>query len=171
MIKSIYYNAYIIKTIYIKNIYLYSRINTDRDVVILLRKHHVDNNQYIIPGITVDVSDYPDMQELICCSDLLITDYSSTMWDFALLGRPCYLFVPDREEYEKDLGFYTPIEEWPGIICNNADELLAKISNLDFDYSRQIAEQYLQKSESYETGHAAEAIANVILKHIESRTA
>lgn len=140
---------------------------TGRDVVILLRKHHADHNQYSIPGITMDVSDYPDMQELICCSDLLITDYSSTMWEFALLGRPCYLFVPDRKEYEKDRGFYTPIEEWPGIICNNADEFLAKISNLDFDYSRKIAEQYLQKSESYETGHAAESIANVIVKHIE----
>lgn len=142
---------------------------TGRDVVILLRKHHCDKNPYNIPGAMVDVGDYPDMQELICCSDLLITDYSSTMWDFALLGRPCYLFVPDREEYERDRGFFTPIEEWPGIVCNNAEELLEKISELDFEYSRRIAEQYLEKAISYENGHAAEKLANLIVKHIEGK--
>lgn len=122
-----------------------------------------------ISGITVNVSDYPDMQELICCSDLLITDYSSTMWDFALLGRPCYLFVPDRKEYEKERGFYTPMEEWPGIVCNNAEELLGKIRELDFEYSRKIAEQYLKKAGSYEKGHAAEMLAHIIVKHIEEK--
>ena len=136
-----------------------------RNVTILLRSHHCDQNRYNIPGVTVDVSDYPDIQELICCSDILITDYSSTMWDFALLGRPCYLFVPDLEEYKQDRGFYTPIEEWPGIICHNGDELLKEIKGMNFERSRKIAEQYLKKAVSYEQGNAAEKIANVIIQH------
>lgn len=142
------------------------REKTGRDIAILLRKHHGDNNQYNIPGVTVDVSAYSDIQELICCTDLLITDYSSTMWDYALLGRPCFLFVPDWKEYEIDRGFYTPIEEWPGIICQNGEELLAEIDKLDYDRSRSIAEQYLKKTVSYENGHAAEALADRILEHV-----
>lgn len=140
---------------------------TGRNVVSLLRNHHFDQNRYDIPGVTVDVSDYPDMQELICCSDILITDYSSTMWDYALLGRPCYLFVPDRKEYERDRGFYTPIEEWPGIICRNGDELLKEIKEMNVERSRKIAEQYLEKAGSYEHGNAAEMIANEIIQHMK----
>lgn len=143
------------------------REKTGQNVVILLRSHYDDQNRYDIPGTTVDVSDYPDMQELICCSDILITDYSSTMWDYALLGRPCYLFVPDRKEYERDRGFYTPIEEWPGIICRNGDELLKEIKEMNVERSRKIAEQYLEKAGSYEHGNAAETIANVIIQHMK----
>ena len=62
--------------------------------------------------------------ELLAAADILITDYSSSIWDFALLGRPCFLYVPDLAEYETvDRGFFTPIEEWPGIVCRDDAEL------------------------------------------------
>ena len=141
------------------------RNKTGKDVVILVRKHRRDINQYDIPGVTVDVGNYPDPQELLCCADILITDYSSTMWDFALLGRPCFLFVPDLEEYDRSRGFFTPIEEWPGILCRNEAELLRGLNMLDFERSRRIAEKYLANAGSYENGHAAETLANYISRH------
>lgn len=138
---------------------------TGKDVVILVRKHRRDINHYDIPGVTFDVGGYPDPQELLCSADILITDYSSTMWDFALLGRPCFLFVPDLAEYDKDRGFFTPIEEWPGILCHNRDELLREMKELDPERSRNIAEQYLEKAGSYEKGTAARAIAGYIYRN------
>lgn len=137
---------------------------TDRDVVILLRKHRWDKNTYDIHGIAIDASDYPDTQELLCCSDILITDYSSIIWDYALLGRPCFLFVPDKVEYEKDQGVFTPMDKWPGILCHNGEELLREMKELDPERSRRIAEQYLEEAGSYENGHAAETLANYIYR-------
>ena len=142
------------------------REKTGRDVIILLRKHRMDKNQYEIPGVTVDFSDYPDAQELLCCANALITDYSSIIWDFALLGRPCFLFVPDREIYEKNRGYFTPIEEWPGILCHDEEELLHEINEMDDKRSLKIAEQYLEKAGSYEKGNAAKVLAQRIFQHM-----
>ena len=52
-----------------------------------------------------DVSDYADMQELLCASDILLTDYSSSMWDFSFTGRPCFIFAEDIESYKKERNF------------------------------------------------------------------
>lgn len=145
------------------------RQKTGRDVAILVRKHRRDKNHYDIPGVTVDVSNYPDPQELLCCADILITDYSSTMWDFALLGRPCFLFIPDLDEYDRNRGFFTPVEEWPGILCHNEAELLRELNMLDFERSRRIAEKYLANAYSYENGHAAETLANYIFRHTNNQ--
>ena len=80
----------------------------------------------------VNVSDYPDMQELLCVADSLITDYSSCIWDYSLLARPCYLYVPDLDEYvNKEQGLFTPIESWYGVICRNNDELCAQMAKAD----------------------------------------
>ena len=60
-----------------------------------------------------DFSDYDDMQELLLAADVLINDYSSSMWDFALTGKPCFLFCEDIADYRSREDFYTPISEWP----------------------------------------------------------
>lgn len=135
-----------------------------RDVVILVRKHHHDSSDYCFESNVHDVSNYPDMQELLCGSDILITDYSSSMWDFALLGRPCFFYVPDLEQYEKeDRGFFTPIEKWPGIICRNNKELITEIENVDHERSKEIAKKHLEYMGSYERGEACRIITNRII--------
>ena len=42
---------------------------------------------------TIEVSDYSDMQELLCAADILITDYSSSIWDFSYTKKPCFLYT------------------------------------------------------------------------------
>ena len=113
---------------------------------------------------TVDVTDYPDMQELLCAADMLITDYSSCMWDFALLERPCLLYVPDLQQYVDARGFFTPIEDWPGLVCETADALYEAARTLDEAHCAQKAREHLQKLGSYESGHAAEQAAERILQ-------
>ena len=54
-----------------------------------------------LEGFAIDVSDHPDINELMLVSDVLVTDYSSAIYEFALLGRPMAFFAPDYEAYER----------------------------------------------------------------------
>ena len=78
--------------------------------VLLVRLHpFIRSRTEIGPGLAgfaVDVSDYPDINELMLVSDILVTDYSSAIFEYALLGRPMVFFAPDYEAYERERGFY-----------------------------------------------------------------
>jgi CDP-glycerol glycerophosphotransferase len=114
----------------------------------------------------IDVTDYPDMQELLCATDILITDYSSTMWDFSLTMKPGFLFVPDLEDYEKERSFYTPIESWPYPFARTNDELIKIIENYDVKQAKQKIENHLTELGSFEYGTASSVIANIIEKNV-----
>ncbi len=135
--------------------------------IILKRAHPGGEMADSAEGDVLDVTGYPDMQELLCAADMLITDYSSSIWDFALLGRPCLLYMPDLEEYVAQRGLCTPPEEWPGIVCRNDEELLAAIDTLNPCACSEKAAQHLKALGSYETGTATGQVCQRILKHIE----
>ena len=97
---------------------------------------------------------YPDIQELLYVSDILITDYSSTMFDFMYSYKPVIMYVPDRETYNR--GFYFDINKLPFIISNNNSELLEALQKYDEkDYHNRLS-LFLKEIGSYETGHATE---------------
>ena len=135
-----------------------------REVVFLIRAHRYHDGAYKTDINSTDVTDYPDMQELLCAADMLITDYSSSMWDFALLERPCLLYVPDLDQYEGDRGFFTPVSDWPGIICRTSDELYRTASTFDEAVCARKAEEHLEKLGSYETGDASRQVCERILQ-------
>lgn len=142
----------------------------DSPAVILKRAHPGDvmaGEQQL--GV-LDVTDWPDVQELLCAADMLITDYSSCMWDFALLGRPCLLYIPDLEDYRMGQGICTPPEEWPGLICRDDRELLETIRLLDVTACTRKAEEHLRAFGSYETGTATQQVCERILQHIGLET-
>jgi CDP-ribitol ribitolphosphotransferase len=86
---------------------------------------------------TVDVSDHPDMNELLLVADVLITDYSSAIFEFALLGRPIVFFAPDRAAYERERGFYFDFSaEAPGPIFETTEPLAAYLRAGQFDTER-----------------------------------
>ncbi|SNT14257.1 CDP-glycerol glycerophosphotransferase [Micrococcales bacterium KH10] len=96
-----------------------------RDVVIAFRAHYLmtahlgeEMREYVI-----DVSHIPDVNDLLLSSDALITDYSSVFFDFALLGRPMYFYVPDLDHYAGSArGLYLDSAELPGpVVRTNAD--------------------------------------------------
>ena len=131
-------------------------------VSLLSRSHHHDSGRYASDARVTDVTDYPDMQELLCAADVLITDYSSSIWDYALLGRPCLLYVPDLKDYDRERGFFTPPEEWPGVLCPDEAALLDAIEGLDPEDSRLRAGAYLKASGSYESGTACREVLKII---------
>ena len=83
----------------------------------------------------IDCSDYPSEQELMMISDILITDYSSIMIEFAVLDKPIMFFVYDLDNYLKtERGFYYDFEKTvPGKLVYSSDELITAIKNNDFD--------------------------------------
>ncbi|MCZ2827721.1 CDP-glycerol glycerophosphotransferase family protein [Modestobacter sp. VKM Ac-2986] len=79
------------------------------DAVLLLRLHHYMGHQQrpASSGRVRDVSGHPDIAELYLAADVLVTDYSSSMFDFAVTGKPIVLFTYDLEHYEGRLRGFT----------------------------------------------------------------
>lgn len=111
----------------------------------------------------IAMSRYPDMQELIAAADLLITDYSSCMFDMAVAKKPCILYVPDLEEYlAKERGLYFTIEELPFPTAKTMDELAEVIKHFDHEAYRKKQDAFMSSIGSYEDGHAAERVCERI---------
>lgn len=73
----------------------------------------------------VDVTTHPDITALFAAADVLVTDYSSVMFDFAVTGRPQILLVPDVAQYRDQRGFYFNLEDSPpGPIVTSTDEVI-----------------------------------------------
>jgi len=83
------------------------------------------------PGFVLNVTGYPSMAELCLVSDVLITDYSSVMFDFAPTGKPMLFFTYDLEAYRDRLrGFYFDFEaEAPGPLLATSAEVLAALGD------------------------------------------
>ena len=105
------------------------------DHVILVRGHHHMADDVPAgprPGFAVNVTRYPDISELFLVSDVLVTDYSSVMFDFAPTGKPMLFFTYDLEQYRDNLrGFYFDFEtEAPGPLLATSDEVISAIGDL-----------------------------------------
>ena len=134
-----------------------------KEAVIFNRSHYTSKDVYTGDNKKViDVTSHEDMQELLAAADLLITDYSSSIWDFAILGKPCILYIPDFDEYMGDRGTYTPVEKWPGIIAKNESELENVIRDVSEEKCRQMADQHLKLFGSYENGNASALLSKKI---------
>lgn len=109
------------------------------DWVMVCRFHYhvaqmVDWEQLNIkyPGKFINGNLHDDMAEYLACTDILITDASTSSFDFALTGKPCFLFFPDYDEYcNNERGFYTPLEELPFPLSITFNELMVCIEQFD----------------------------------------
>jgi CDP-glycerol glycerophosphotransferase (TagB/SpsB family) len=97
------------------------------DHVLLVRGHSrtLPHGHDLLGEGLIDVTSYPDMADLLLVADLLVTDYSSVMFDYAATARPIVFFTPDLAHYSSDLrGFYFDLlAEAPGPVVSTRDEL------------------------------------------------
>ena len=135
----------------------------NRDAVVLYRHHAIDNGK--LPG-AIDVSDYPDMQELLCAADILITDFSSSIWDFSMTHKPGFLYTPDLDEYEATTKFHTPIELWPYPYAYSNKELCANILNYRDEIAKSKIAEHHSLLGSFETGAASKQLCDLISNHL-----
>lgn len=137
-----------------------------REYCFLFRAHHAC--KISIEGDNVfSASDYPDMQELLCASDVLITDYSSCMGDEALMMKPVFLYCPDLDSYIRERGFYWDIFSLPFSVARDEEELLNNIVNFDFDKYTHGVKNYLSKLGSFENAHADKKAGEMIIRLLE----
>jgi CDP-glycerol glycerophosphotransferase len=134
------------------------------DHVLLLRLHYMVTDE--LPPIddpaVRDVSLHPDVSELYLAADVLVTDYSSTMFDFAVTGRPLAFLTYDLADFQHRLrGFYFDLEDKaPGPLVETTAELIAVLRDLDTTRT-QYAERYARFRERYchlEDGHATDRV-------------
>ena len=110
----------------------------------------------------IDVTDYPDMQELLAAAAVLISDYSSCIWDFSLTGKPCFLFTPDLDDYRIDRNFYLDITKWPFPQGKTDAALCEAIRSLDAENYAENVARHLHDLGCRESGRSAQAIADFI---------
>lgn len=138
-------------------------------LTIIVRMHpnlinKVDTSELVNFEGVVDGTLYHDMQELLCVSDLLITDYSSSMFDFSMQHRPCLLYATDVEQYDR--GYYYDFTKLPFPLARNQEELHKIISDFDFEtYNSQLSDFLDNELGVTESGIAAKALSEWMVDH------
>lgn len=134
-----------------------------------VRFHPFDKNikkadcEKMIDEDIMNVTDYPDVQELLLTADVLITDYSSIMFDMCYILKKVFLFVPDLEEYLKnDRDLYFDIDVLPFPVCRNTEELMRKIYFFDEEKYQHAVKDFIKRFEVYEDGNACDRVVDVI---------
>lgn len=146
-----------------------ARARLGADHVLMVRRHPnvVDPVPGAGDGFVFDVSDYPDMADLSLISDVMITDYSSLMFDFVNTGRPILFFTYDLDHYRDTLrGFYFDFEQSaPGPLVFESAELISAIRDVD-DIQARYAARYQWFQEEFcdlDDGYASARLADRIL--------
>src|SRR5699024_5120424 len=116
------------------------------EYVLLIREHVLIANKLKIPEKfqhnILNVSKYPNIQDLMIVSDMLVTDYSSVMFDYLNTHKPIYFYCYDLDEYDDMRGFYFDLEkEAPGPIVKNSSNLFRAISH-ENDYWNTYQQKY-----------------------------
>ena len=115
--------------------------------------------------IGIDVTLHEDMQELLCAADVLVTDYSSIMWDYSLMQKPIFIFAPDISEYSEERGFYIRINDWPFPIAESNDELIRNVNEFVYEEYCKRVSGFMNEMGSYEEGHACQRLMDYIRCH------
>ena len=112
----------------------------------------------------INASDYSDIQELLVASDMVMTDYSSLIFDFMLSRKPAFIYAEDIEEFNNDRGFYYPLESTPFPVATNNSELIENVKNFDYDRYKDDVEKFLQEKGCMEDGLASKRVVDLIEK-------
>ena len=129
---------------------------------LIVKLHPLDKERITSDKAIID-PDFSSMQWL-SCADHVVTDYSATVFEAALAGKPIYRYVPDMEGYDAGRGFLIdPDEEIPALVSRNADEIMQAVRQniYDADAVKKFAEKYICAGED-NTGKMAEYIAGLL---------
>jgi CDP-glycerol glycerophosphotransferase len=148
--------------------YLRSALGSD-NVTVLLRLHpnligKFDTSSLLSCSEVKDATYYHDMQGLMCASDMLITDYSSSMFDMMLLKRPCMLYAVDMKRYDR--GYYFNLRDLPFPLAQSQNELIENLKNFNLaEYLERCRDFDARNIRSIEDGNGSKAVAEWIKKH------
>jgi CDP-glycerol glycerophosphotransferase len=140
---------------------------------VLFRGHtntHSAHSAKVI-GAAIDVTTYKNVAELYLAADVLVTDYSSSMFDFSVTGKPMIFLTPDFDDYVAKRGFYFDFEQLaPGPILRDSSFLRKALESID-SQKVQYAERYQawqQKFNKLEDGLASKRVVDATLTAFHS---
>jgi CDP-glycerol glycerophosphotransferase len=123
------------------------------DHVVLVRPHYFYDPEPLEGAQLVDVASHPSVEELCLAADVLLTDYSSIMFDYAVLDRPIVIHAPDWDEYRARRGVYFDLlAEPPGTVTRTQEEVAAALAAPGDGARAAFRERFC----SLDDGHAAE---------------
>ncbi len=138
---------------------------------ILLRLHPnvfaLSNNIEYDKDVVINASYYSDMQELYMISDMLITDYSSVIFDYLLIEKPSLLYASDISKYREERDYYFEFGDLPFKLCENNDELEKCIENFDEESYKEAIKGFKKQHGFCDSGVASKAAAQWILNKIK----
>ena len=120
-----------------------------------------DDNDFV-----KDVSKYQNLNELMIVSDILISDYSSIFFDYAILNKPMLCFAYDFDRYIKERGLYFDIREMLEGNSNNEDELINAIKGLDIKKAIGITSRF-RETFVEEYGNASKLCVDIVWKYLK----
>ncbi len=119
------------------------------------------------PKYVIDVSNYDDSQELVAASDILISDFSSIIFEQAYVLKPVFLYAPDKDTYERDdRELLLDYDSLPFPISTTNEELSEQILNFDEVEYKKNVQAFLDKYGVHEDGHASERAAKFIIEKL-----
>lgn len=141
------------------------------DFVFIVRAHHTTSlgpriNDLVASGRVIDGSSLPSIVDCYLASDLLITDYSSVMFDFAVLNRPIVIFADDWEAYQEARGTYFDLlASPPGAVAVNQADLVELFVNREFEHQDNLNRlaDFRAKFCSFDDGQAARRIIEQVM--------
>lgn len=142
----------------------------DKEDLLIIRPHYLVKDSIDIEGYEnqVRVCVDEDINDLFLIADCLITDYSSVMFDFAILKKPMIFYAYDLVHYENEVrGFYFDYDSLPGPICKDETSFYHAIKSFYTETSKKNLndKKYLEfynKFCSWENGEASLKVAELI---------
>lgn len=136
------------------------------DYIFLFKMHPFVKDYWSTPNkyknFYYDFSDYREINDLLFITDILITDYSSTCFEFALLKRPMIFYAPDVEEYIAQRDFYYNYYTFiPGPLVRTNDDLIEIIKKDSFDMKK--IESFVDYFYDHTDGRSSERVVELIL--------
>lgn len=114
-------------------------------------------------NFVINATAYPDMQELLFIADVLITDYSTTIYDMAIMHKLLLLYAPDLDDYRQNRGLKPLYFDLPSHICQTQVELCNYIDEINTDDYYNRLQRFLDGIRVFDDGHASQRVVDHLL--------
>lgn len=147
---------------------LYGALNisdTEKWTIMVKLHPNLSHSQFnkSFPGSVVNATSFPDMQELVMGIDILVTDYSSCMFDSAMANIPTFLYASDVEDYVDERGFYFTLDEIPFSLSENTTELISAIGSFNSVKYEILLKDFYKRVGLYDDGCASDKVTSKIM--------
>lgn len=144
---------------------LYEKLG--REYVVIFKHHPFVKKRPEIPEefseFAIDMTQDMSIEDLLCVSDICISDYSSLVFEYSLFGRPMIFLAYDLDEYFDWRGFYYDYKDFvPGPILTDTEEIVAYISDIENQFDKEKVTAFREKFMSACDGHATERIMQLV---------